>query len=100
MGSAEAMKGGSADRYFQDVEAEISKFVPEGIEGRVPFKGTVRETIYQLVGGLKAAMGYTGSKTIMDLKKNAKFVRITSSSLIESHPHHVAITKESPNYFV
>lgn len=100
MGSAEAMKQGSADRYFQDVEAEISKFVPEGIEGRVPFKGSVRETIYQMVGGLKAAMGYTGSKTINDLKSNAKFVKITSSSLVESHPHHVAITKESPNYFV
>lgn len=100
MGSAEAMKQGSADRYFQDVEAEISKFVPEGIEGRVPFKGSVRETIYQMVGGLKAAMGYTGSRTINDLKSNAKFVKITSSSLVESHPHHVAITKESPNYFV
>ena len=100
MGSAEAMKQGSADRYFQDVEAEISKFVPEGIEGRVPFKGSVTETLYQLVGGLKAAMGYTGSKTISDLKKNANFVRISSSSLVESHPHHVAITKESPNYYV
>lgn len=100
MGSAEAMKQGSADRYFQDVEAEISKYVPEGIEGRVPFKGNVSETIYQMVGGLKAAMGYTGSSTIAELKQNAKFVKITSSSLIESHPHHVSITKESPNYYL
>jgi IMP dehydrogenase len=100
MGSAEAMKQGSADRYFQDVESEISKYVPEGIEGRVPFKGSVSETIYQMIGGLKAAMGYTGSKTISDFQKNSRFVRITSSSLVESHPHHVAITKESPNYYI
>ncbi len=100
MGSVEAMKQGSADRYFQDVESEISKFVPEGIEGRVPYKGNVSETIYQLVGGLKAAMGYTGCKDIDEFKQNAKFVKISHSSLIESHPHHVAITKESPNYFV
>lgn len=100
MGSVEAMKQGSADRYFQDVESEISKYVPEGIEGRVPFKGSVSETIYQLVGGLKAAMGYTGCRNINEFKANAKFVKISHSSLIESHPHHVAITKESPNYFV
>lgn len=100
MGSLEAMKQGSADRYFQDVESEISKFVPEGIEGRVPYKGNVSETIYQLVGGLKAAMGYTGCKTIEEFQQNTKFVRISHSSLIESHPHNVAITKESPNYFV
>ncbi len=100
MGSVEAMKQGSADRYFQDVESEISKFVPEGIEGRVPFKGNVSETIYQLTGGLKAAMGYTGCSNINEFKTNAKFVKISHSSLIESHPHHVAITKESPNYFV
>lgn len=100
MGSVEAMKQGSADRYFQDVESEISKYVPEGIEGRVPFKGSVSETIYQLVGGLKAAMGYTGCKDINEFKTNTKFVKISHSSLIESHPHHVAITKESPNYFV
>jgi len=100
MGSVEAMKQGSADRYFQDVESEISKFVPEGIEGRVPYKGNVSETIYQLVGGLKAAMGYTGCKDIDEFKQNTKFVKISHSSLIESHPHHVAITKESPNYFV
>lgn len=100
MGSLEAMKQGSADRYFQDVESEISKFVPEGIEGRVPYKGNVSETIYQLVGGLKAAMGYTGCRTIEEFQQNTKFVRISHSSLIESHPHNVAITKESPNYFV
>lgn len=100
MGSLEAMKQGSADRYFQDVESEISKYVPEGIEGRVPFKGNVSETIYQLVGGLKAAMGYTGCASVEEFKANAKFVKISYSSLIESHPHNVAITKESPNYFV
>ncbi len=100
MGSLEAMKQGSADRYFQDVESEISKFVPEGIEGRVPFKGNVSETIYQLMGGLKSSMGYTGCGNICDFQKNAKFVKITHSSLVESHPHNVAITKEAPNYFV
>lgn len=100
MGSVDAMKEGSADRYFQDVESEISKFVPEGIEGRVPFRGNVSETIYQLIGGLKAAMGYTGSKTIEELRQNAQFVRITHSSLVESHPHHVSITKEPPNYYL
>jgi IMP dehydrogenase len=100
MGSVDAMKEGSADRYFQDVESEISKFVPEGIEGRVPFRGSVSETIYQLIGGLKAAMGYTGSRTIDELRENAQFVRISQSSLVESHPHHVSITKEPPNYYL
>jgi IMP dehydrogenase len=100
MGSLEAMKQGSADRYFQDVESEISKFVPEGIEGRVPFKGNVSETIYQLMGGLKSAMGYTGCSNISEFQKYAQFTKITHSSLVESHPHNVAITKEAPNYFV
>lgn len=100
MGSIDAMRGGSADRYFQDVEAEISKFVPEGIEGRVPYKGNVSETIFQITGGLRAAMGYTGSKTIQELKQNARFIKVSLASVIESHPHNVAITKESPNYFV
>jgi IMP dehydrogenase len=100
MGSLGAMQQGSADRYFQDAEAEISKFVPEGIEGRVPFKGRVSETIYQLAGGLRSAMGYCGSETIEILKEKATFVKITSASLRESHPHDVNITKESPNYFV
>ena len=100
MGSLGAMSQGSADRYFQDVEDEISKFVPEGIEGRVPFKGSVSDTIYQLIGGLRSAMGYCGCKTIDDMKQNAIFNRITNAGLRESHPHHVSITKESPNYFV
>jgi len=100
MGSLGAMNQGSADRYFQDMESEISKYVPEGIEGRVPYKGQVGETIYQLIGGLKAAMGYCGCPTIEELKLNARFIRITSASLRESHPHDVKITKESPNYFV
>jgi IMP dehydrogenase len=100
MGSLSAMKKGSADRYFQDVEEEISKYVPEGIEGRVPFKGQVSDTIYQFIGGLRAAMGYCGTKNIRELQENAKFTRVTNSGILESHPHNVSITKESPNYFV
>lgn len=100
MGSTGAMQQGSADRYFQDVEEEISKLVPEGIEGRVPYKGTVSETIYQMIGGLRAAMGYTGSASVENLQRNAKFVRMTNAGFRESHPHDVAITQESPNYFV
>lgn len=100
MGSLGAMSQGSADRYFQDVEDEINKFVPEGIEGRVPYKGSVSETIYQITGGLRSAMGYCGCNTIECMKKDAKFNRITNAGLRESHPHHVSITKESPNYFV
>jgi IMP dehydrogenase len=100
MGSLGAMQKGSADRYFQDVEAEISKYVPEGIEGRVPYKGRISETLYQLTGGLKAAMGYCGCKTVEELRLNAQFVKISSAALRESHPHDVTITKESPNYFV
>ncbi|MBM2816558.1 MAG: inosine-5'-monophosphate dehydrogenase [Ignavibacteria bacterium] len=100
MGSLDAMKQGSADRYYQDVEEEISKYVPEGIEGRVPFKGSVSDTIFQIVGGLRSAMGYCGCKTIYEMKANAQFVRITQAGLRESHPHDVRITKESPNYFV
>ncbi|MCK4739208.1 MAG: IMP dehydrogenase [Deltaproteobacteria bacterium] len=100
MGSIEAMKKGSKDRYFQDdVESDL-KLVPEGIEGRVPHKGPVASSIYQLIGGLKAGMGYTGSKTIKELHKKAKFVRLTSSGLRESHVHDVMITKEAPNYKV
>jgi IMP dehydrogenase len=97
MGSIEAMKQGSKDRYFQDTEDEISKLVPEGIVGHVPFKGKVSEVMYQQIGGLKAGMGYTGSKTIEDLK-TASFVRITNAGVRESHPHDVTITKEAPNY--
>ncbi len=95
MGSILAMKAGSSDRYFQ---ADNKKLVPEGVEGRVPYKGPVADVIYQLVGGLRAGMGYTGSKNIKMLQEEAKYVKITSASLIESHPHDINITKESPNY--
>jgi IMP dehydrogenase len=99
MGSLGAMQQGSADRYFQDVEDEIAKLVPEGIEGRVPFKGSVSETIYQMTGGLRAAMGYCGCQTIQEMKEHAQFVQMTAAGLKESHPHNILITKESPNYF-
>ncbi len=98
MGSVEAMKKGSKDRYFQDVEDDIKKLVPEGIVGRVPYKGELYESIHQFVGGLRAGMGYSGAKDIETLKENGKFVRITSSGINESHPHDVTITKEAPNY--
>ena len=98
MGSLEAMKAGSSDRYFQDAEDDIKKLVPEGIEGRVPYRGPLSDTVYQMVGGLRAAMGYLGAGTISDLKKSGKFVRITSAGLSESHPHDVDIVKEAPNY--
>lgn len=98
MGSIEAMKQGSKDRYFQDVEDDIKKLVPEGIVGRVPYKGELFESIHQFVGGLRAGMGYCGAKDIATLKETGQFVRITASGINESHPHDVAITKESPNY--
>ena len=98
MGSVGAMARGSADRYFQQDIKDHLKLVPEGIEGQVPYKGPVREIIHQLVGGVKAAMGYTGSTTITELQKRAKFVRITNAGLSESHVHDVAITREAPNY--
>ena len=98
MGSVEAMKMGSKDRYFQDVEDDIKKLVPEGIVGRVPFKGDLNESIHQFVGGLRAGMGYCGAKNIAMLKANGKFVTITSSGIKESHPHDISITKEAPNY--
>jgi len=97
MGSLEAMDDGSKDRYFQDAEDDIKKLVPEGISGRVPFKGSVAEVLYQLVGGLKAGMGYCGAKNLEKLKL-AKFVKITSAGVHESHPHDVTITREAPNY--
>ncbi len=97
MGSVEAMEDGSKDRYFQDATDDVKKLVPEGIVGQVPFKGMVREILYQMTGGLKAGMGYCGAKNITDLQ-NAKFVQITSSGMKESHPHDVHITKEAPNY--
>ena len=98
MGSLEAMQEGSKDRYFQDVEEDIKKLVPEGIAARVPYKGNLSEVIYQMTGGLRAGMGYVGAKNIITLKRESKFVRITNSGIIESHPHGVSITKESPNY--
>jgi IMP dehydrogenase len=97
MGSLGAMELGSKDRYFQDVEDDVRKLVPEGIEGRVPFKGTVSEVMVQYMGGLRAGMGYCGAATIQDMKK-ARMVRISGSGILESHPHNIAITKESPNY--
>jgi IMP dehydrogenase len=97
MGSIGAMKAGSKDRYFQE---DSKKLVPEGIEGRVPFKGPLSETIYQLVGGLRSGMGYCGSKNINELRKNTQFIQITGAGLKESHPHDVQITKEAPNYQV
>jgi len=97
MGSLEAMQKGSKDRYFQDVEDDIKKLVPEGISGRVPYKGLLSEVVYQLIGGLRAGMGYCGAKTIKDLQK-AQFIRITHAGYIESHPHNVVITSEAPNY--
>lgn len=98
MGSIEAMKEGSRDRYFQDVEDDISKLVPEGIVGRVPYKGELFESIHQFIGGLRAGMGYCGAKDIKTLKETGQFVKITASGINESHPHDVMITKESPNY--
>lgn len=97
MGSVEAMKEGSKDRYFQDVEDDIKKLVPEGIVGRVPYKGSVSEVMYQYIGGLRAGMGYCGAKNIAALQK-AQFVRITAAGFAESHPHDISITKEAPNY--
>lgn len=98
MGSVEAMKKGSKDRYFQDVEDDIKKLVPEGIVGRVPYKGELFESMHQFIGGLRAGMGYCGAKDINTLKEQAKFVKITASGIAESHPHNVTITKEAPNY--
>ncbi len=97
MGSIEAMESGSKDRYFQDVEDDIKKLVPEGIVGRVPYKGTLAEVIYQYIGGLKAGMGYCGAATIEDMQK-ARFVKITAAGMKESHPHDIIITNEAPNY--
>jgi IMP dehydrogenase len=100
MGSLGAMQDGSADRYFQDAEAELAKYVPEGIEGRIPYKGNVCDTVYQIVGGLRSAMGYCGCKDLEEMKNNAQFTLITGAGLLESHPHNINITKEAPNYFV
>jgi IMP dehydrogenase len=100
MGSIEAMRAGSRDRYFQDMEDDIQKLVPEGIEGRVPYKGPLGETVYQMMGGLRAAMGYCGTPTIRDLQKKGTFVKMSDAGLRESHPHDIIITKEAPNYQV
>ncbi len=95
MGSLAAMKRGSADRYFQEKD---KKLVPEGVEGRVPYKGVVADTVFQLVGGIRSGMGYCGCPTIPELQERAKFVKITGAGLRESHPHDIQITKEAPNY--
>ena len=98
MGSIGAMQKGSKDRYFQDNEDNAEKLVPEGIEGRVPFKGSVKNVIHQLMGGLRASMGYVGVDSIKDMREKAEFVQITNSGMRESHVHDVQITKEAPNY--
>ena len=98
MGSVESMRKGSKDRYFQDLENDSKKLVPEGIVGRVPYKGELNESLHQFVGGLKAGMGYCGAKSIRELKKKGKFVKVTTAGILESHPHNVQITKEAPNY--
>ena len=95
MGSLAAMAAGGKDRYFQE---DAKKFVPEGVEGRVPYKGALSETIFQLVGGLRSGMGYCGAKDIATLQETAEFIRITNAGLAESHPHDIYITKEAPNY--
>jgi len=98
MGSVGAMQAGSKDRYFQDAEDDLKKLVPEGIEGRVPYSGTLSEVVYQMIGGLRAAMGYCGCPTLDDMYERARFIRVTDSGIRESHPHDVFITRESPNY--
>ncbi|NBC18820.1 MAG: IMP dehydrogenase [Bacteroidetes bacterium] len=98
MGSVSAMQSGSKDRYFQDAEDDLKKLVPEGIEGRVPYSGTLSEVAYQMTGGLRAAMGYCGCPTVQDLRESSSFVRVTAAGIREGHPHDVQITKESPNY--
>jgi IMP dehydrogenase len=100
MGSLEAMKSGSAERYFQDVEEDIKKLVPEGIEGRVPYKGHLHDVVYQMIGGLRSAMGYCGARNIEEMKLKTKFILMTNAGLRESHPHDVIITKEAPNYSI
>ena len=97
MGSVEAMQQGSKDRYFQDMEEDIKKLVPEGIAARVPYKGSLYEVLYQLIGGLRAGMGYCGAQNIRKLQE-AKFTRISNAGVQESHPHDVSITREAPNY--
>ena len=100
MGSLSAMQDGSADRYFQEGDLSPSKMVPEGIEGRVPYKGPVADVLFQMVGGLRSGMGYCGVATITALRDDTEFVQITTAGLRESHPHDVTITREAPNYSV
>lgn len=97
MGSIEAMQKGSKDRYFQDTEDDVNKLVPEGISGRVPYKGLIADVLFQQIGGIRSGMGYCGAHTLQDLAK-AQFVKITSAGVVESHPHDVSITREAPNY--
>ncbi|HDL02130.1 MAG TPA: IMP dehydrogenase, partial [candidate division Zixibacteria bacterium] len=98
MGSVGAMKAGSKDRYFQEHQDESSKFVPEGIEGKVPFKGMLADTVYQMIGGIRSGMGLCGSANLKELKEKSQMVRISPAGMIESHPHSISITKEAPNY--
>jgi IMP dehydrogenase len=100
MGSLSAMKQGSGDRYFQEGETNLKKLVPEGIEGRVPYRGKISDIVYQFVGGLRAAMGYVGAANIVEFKTKAHFIKITVAGLRESHPHDIIITHEAPNYKV
>ena len=98
MGSLGAMKEGSKDRYFQNGETDLKKLVPEGVEGRVPYRGLLSDIVFQIIGGLRAAMGYCGARTIQEMKQKARFIKMTSAGLKESHPHDVIVTKEAPNY--
>jgi IMP dehydrogenase len=100
MGSLGAMRGGRGDRYFQEGERDTKKLVPEGIEGRVPYRGKIADVIYQMIGGLRSAMGYSGAATISELQEKGRFIRITQAGLLESHPHDIVITKEAPNYMI
>ena len=98
MGSVGAMKAGSKDRYFQDHQEESAKFVPEGIEGKVPFKGALSDTVYQMIGGIRSGMGLCGTANLKELREKSQMVRISPAGMTESHPHSVSITKEAPNY--
>lgn len=100
MGSIGAMQQGSSDRYFQDMGLNESKLVPEGVEARIPYRGPLTTTVHQLLGGLRAGMGYCGCETIEDLRKKSRFIKVTPSGLRESHVHDVIVTKEAPNYHI
>jgi IMP dehydrogenase len=100
MGSLSAMRSGRGDRYFQEGERDVKKLVPEGIEGRVPHRGRLADVVYQMIGGLRSAMGYSGAESIGEFQKKGRFIRITAAGLHESHPHDIIITKEAPNYML